>query len=215
MCAVLMTVSIYRFKPPPLDQTDHGISNQRLCFSSLASSLTKRIPCPPSPTKRISCSLNRLDVSLTYSKLGTPKPAHSRSESTTTTTAAATALPILPLLLSGFSFQNDAGLLGLAPALRLPLHAGGIDALAHVHGHLLLLVDGRLGAEGLDAEVEGLLADAAGGEGLWLGGGGRGCGQGGGEGEGPVWLEEMGFGNEAAELEVLGEEGGGVFGGGG
>lgn len=102
--------------------------------------------------------------------------------------------------------EDDAVLLGLAAALVVAGLSCGEDALAHGHGHLLLVVDavGVGAGEGLDAQVGGLVAQAAGGEGLVGGGGGvdGARGQGG---------EEVGFGEEALEGEVLGAEGAFVF----
>lgn len=95
--------------------------------------------------------------------------------------------------------QDDVVLLRLPPALGLAGGGGGVDALAHVHGHLLLFEDGLLGAEGLHAQVGGLVADAPRGEEL-----GSRTGEGGRVGQ-RRGGEEVGFGEEAAELEVLGE----------
>lgn len=67
-------------------------------------------------------------------------------------------------------------------------------------------MNGHLGAKGLDAQVGRLLAGFARCEGL-------GCD--GGAGSGKYGGEEVGLGEETAEFEILGEEGGSVFGEGG
>lgn len=64
-------------------------------------------------------------------------------------------------------------------------------------------MNGHLGAEGLDAQVGRLLAGFAGCEGL-------GCD--GGADSGECGGEEVRLSEETAEFEILGEEGGSVFG---
>lgn len=74
---------------------------------------------------------------------------------------AATATATAPL-------QDDAILLGLAPAPLLAHARRGHDALAHIHWHLFLLEHRRLCPERLQAEVGSLLSRAARGKHLWL-----------------------------------------------
>lgn len=149
------------------------------------------------PPKRISTSFDTLDILVTQGQVRASKATNARP-------IDAAPLPLLLLLATDLPLEDDAILLCLAPALGLPSLGGGDHALPLTHGHLLLLEDGRLGAEGLDAEVGGLLARAAVVKGLDLRGGGE-------ERRGPRRGQEVGFGNEAAKLEVLRQEGGGVL----
>lgn len=148
----------------------------------------------PSSTKDVFCPFNAPDVLVAQPKLCPSHPPNARSIDISPPRPLFGLLPDLPL-------QYDAALLGLPAPLGLPGRRRGHHALANVHGHLVLLEDGRVGPEGLDAQVRGLLADAAGRESSGLGAGARrgGCQRGGGFG-----VQQVGFGDEAAELEVLG-----------
>lgn len=155
----------------------------------------------PSSSKCVSHSFDTSHISVAQSQL-------SSSESTNARPINAQVPPAISLLrlLASLPLENDTVFLGLSPALGLSSASGSHDALAHVHGHLLLLMNRQLRAKGLDAQVGRLLAGFAGCEGL-------GCD--GGAGSGACGGEEVGLGEETAEFEILREEGGSVFGEGG
>lgn len=105
----------------------------------LATLLPTSKPASPFPS-------NARDIPLAQPQRATAKPAD--------TGPADAALPLLAGILGlilALLLQDDAVLAGLAAAGGLLGGGLGVDALAVRHGHLLLLEDGRLGAEGLDA----------------------------------------------------------------
>lgn len=177
---------------------------------------------PSTSAKCVPASLNFSHITLANPQLCTPHASNpgavhiTTSPPTTTTTTTASALFLAPSRLGGAApLQDDAILLGLAPALGLARAGRRHHALAHAHGHALLRQHRALGAEGLQAQVRRLLPRAAGGKGLWLrwrrpvhDGRGKDGRRGGIVVRG---REEVRLGEEAPQLEILREERGRVF----
>lgn len=168
-----------------------------------------------SSAKGISAALNLAHIALADPQLRALEASNTRRIHAPVLPPLAAAAAVLFTFTLRAPLQNDAVLLGLAPALGLARARGRDDALAHVHRHALLLQYRPLGAERLEPQVRRLLPRAAGGEGLGLGGGAVHDGRGEDGGRGGVVVaggEEVRLGEEAAQLEVLREEGGGVLG---
>lgn len=160
---------------------------------------TKGGSSPPLSTKYISGPLDTTDVALGNAQFRTLHPPHSRSVDSA---APAAAAPLPPCPLARLSLQHDSVLPRLPAPLGLASIRRGRLSLSYTHWHLVLLEDGHCGAQGLHAEIRGLLARAAGGKGSGRRGGGGDAGEG---FRGGVGSEEVRLGEEAAQLEVLGE----------